>query len=58
LPLDAQRLRRTSPAEPRATAAPGDVEADSIRRLDLAQTMAGLDERDRELLALRYPWTK
>lgn len=41
-------------AEPRETAAPGDVEADSIRRLDLAHTMAGLDERDRELLALRY----
>ena len=41
-------------AEPRETAAPDDVEADSIRRLDLAQTMAGLDERDRELLALRY----
>ena len=41
-------------AEPRETAAPGDVEADSIRRLDLAQVMAGLDERDRELLALRY----
>jgi RNA polymerase sigma-70 factor (ECF subfamily) len=41
-------------AEPRETAAPDDVEADSIRRLDLARTMAGLDERDRELLALRY----
>ncbi len=50
---DAARARLEL-AEPRETAAPDDVEADSIRRLDLAQAMAGLDERDRELLALRY----
>ncbi len=50
---DAARARLEL-AGPRETAAPNDVEADSIRRLDLAQTMAGLDERDRELVALRY----
>jgi len=36
------------------TASTGDVEADAIRRLDLAAALARLDERDRELLALRY----
>ena len=36
------------------TASTGDLEADAIRRLDLAAALARLDERDRELLALRY----
>jgi RNA polymerase sigma factor (sigma-70 family) len=35
-------------------AAPGDLEADALRRIDLARALATLDERDRELLALRY----
>lgn len=41
-------------AEPPERAASGDLEADTLRRLDLAEAMAGLAERDRELLALRY----
>jgi RNA polymerase sigma factor (sigma-70 family) len=35
-------------------ASPGDLEADTIRRLDLAVAFARLAERDRELLALRF----
>ena len=35
-------------------AAPGDLAADSASRLDLYGAVAGLDERDRELVALRY----
>jgi len=35
-------------------AAPGDLEEDSALRLDTAAAMLRLDERDRELLALRY----
>ena len=38
-------------AEP---AAPGDLEDDSIGRLTLTAALATLDERDAELLALRY----
>jgi RNA polymerase sigma-70 factor, ECF subfamily len=36
------------------TTSTGDLEADAIRRLDLTAALARLDERDRELLALRY----
>jgi RNA polymerase sigma-70 factor, ECF subfamily len=35
-------------------AAPGDVEADTIRRLELRQAVAALDETGRELVALRF----
>jgi RNA polymerase sigma-70 factor, ECF subfamily len=35
-------------------AASGDLEEDSIRRLTLSAAVAELDERDRELIALRY----
>ncbi len=38
-------------AEP---AAPGDLEADSIGRLTLTAALTTLDERDAELIALRY----
>lgn len=41
-------------AEIEDTAAPGQLEEDTVRRLDLARTVAMLDERDRELIALRY----
>lgn len=41
-------------AEIEDTAAPGQLEEDAVRRLDLARTVATLDERDRELIALRY----
>jgi RNA polymerase sigma factor (sigma-70 family) len=34
--------------------APGNVADDSVRRLELRDAMATLDERDRELIALRY----
>lgn len=36
--------------EPAAT----DVEEETIRRLTVSRAMAGLDDRDRELIALRY----
>ena len=36
------------------TPAPGDMAADAVRRLDLAAAVSGLDERSRELVALRY----
>ena len=32
----------------------GDLEEDVVRRLTVARAVAGLDERDRELIALRY----
>jgi RNA polymerase sigma-70 factor, ECF subfamily len=35
-------------------AAPGELEADVVRRLALGAAVARLDERDRELVALRY----
>jgi RNA polymerase sigma factor (sigma-70 family) len=35
-------------------AAPGDVEADTLRRLELRQAVAALDEAGRELVALRF----
>jgi RNA polymerase sigma-70 factor (ECF subfamily) len=41
-------------AEPPDRAAAGDLEADALRRLELAEALSGLGERDRELLALRY----
>ncbi len=34
--------------------APGDVEADTLRRLELRQAVASLDEAGRELVALRF----
>jgi RNA polymerase sigma-70 factor (ECF subfamily) len=36
------------------TAAPGDLERDSIERLTLAAALERLSDRDRELLAMRY----
>jgi RNA polymerase sigma-70 factor, ECF subfamily len=41
-------------AEVPDTPAPGSLAEDSVRRLELARAMAKLDERDRELVALRY----
>ena len=34
--------------------APGDLEEETLRRLTLYAAVARLDERDRELIALRY----
>ena len=39
---------------PPETAAPGVLEEDALRRLELHDAVALLDERDRELIALRY----
>jgi len=36
------------------TAAPGELATDSAARIDLRRVVAGLPERDRELVALRY----
>jgi RNA polymerase sigma-70 factor, ECF subfamily len=35
-------------------AAPGDLEEDAVRRLEIGTALAKLDDRDRELIALRY----
>jgi RNA polymerase sigma-70 factor (ECF subfamily) len=40
--------------EPPEQPAPGDLELDAARRLDLAAAMVELDARDRDPLALRY----
>jgi len=42
------------PAEVPDAAAPGDLEEAASTRLDLVRALATLDERDRELVALRY----
>jgi RNA polymerase sigma factor (sigma-70 family) len=45
---------RTPPEPVPNTAAPGDLEAETVERLMLMSAVAGLDERDRELIALHY----
>ena len=40
--------------EPDELAAPGEFESDAGLRLDVARAMATLDDRNRELIALRY----
>jgi RNA polymerase sigma factor (sigma-70 family) len=52
--IEGERLRpQTLPATEDAPD-PLDVEAETVQRLTLEQAVAHLDERDRELLALRY----
>ena len=46
--------QRPTRAEPDDIAAESEFEQDSLRRLTLAAALAQLDQRDRELLALRY----
>jgi len=41
-------------ADPPESAAPGNIEEDTARRLRVAAAVGGLGERDRELIALRY----
>ena len=41
-------------ADPPEVAAPSDLATDAAARIDLRQAVAGLAERDRELVALRY----
>jgi RNA polymerase sigma factor (sigma-70 family) len=40
--------------EPEDAISPGDLAADAVVRLDVADAMATLDERNRELIALRF----
>jgi RNA polymerase sigma-70 factor (ECF subfamily) len=46
--------RPLADAEVGERAAPGELEADTVRRIALATAIAELDERDRELVALRF----
>ena len=48
----AQNVHAMADAPERA--AKGDLEADTVRRLTLADTLAQLEERDRDMIALRY----
>ena len=41
-------------AEPADLTAPGDLEEDAVRRMTLRAAMNSLDDRDREIIALRY----
>jgi RNA polymerase sigma-70 factor (ECF subfamily) len=43
-----------SSAEPEEAPAPGNLEEDAIRRLSVGKAVETLDERDRELIALRF----
>jgi RNA polymerase sigma-70 factor (ECF subfamily) len=50
---DARSQRRGEP-DPPDTAAPGDLEEETLTRLAVWEAVGRLGERDRELLALRY----
>jgi RNA polymerase sigma factor (sigma-70 family) len=45
---------RPVPEPPSESAAPDNLEEDSVRRIDLQAALAKLSQRDRELLALHY----
>lgn len=51
---DALSSRRPEGGHAAETAAPGDLEEETIRRITLSAAVDSLDERDRELIALRY----
>jgi RNA polymerase sigma factor (sigma-70 family) len=51
---DALTARHHSPVDAEESQAPGDVEDDTVRRLALAAALDKLDERARDLVALRY----
>jgi RNA polymerase sigma factor (sigma-70 family) len=51
---DALAARPTLYGEAPETAGGGDLEEDSLRHLTLSAALAGLDEREQELIALRY----
>jgi RNA polymerase sigma-70 factor (ECF subfamily) len=51
---DALSGRPQTAGEPEEVAAASDLELETVRRVDLRKAMSALDERDRELLALRY----
>ena len=46
--------RLPGPADEADFAAAGDLESEAIRRIDVRAAVAELDERDRDLVALRY----
>jgi RNA polymerase sigma factor (sigma-70 family) len=52
--IDGARLRPETLPQTHEAADPLDVEAATVQRLTLEQAVASLDERDRELIALRY----
>jgi RNA polymerase sigma factor (sigma-70 family) len=52
--IDGARLRPEALPQIHEAADPLDVEATTVQRLTLEQAVASLDERDRELIALRY----
>ena len=51
---EAIAARPTLYAEPHEEPDSGDLEEDAIRRLTLSSALASLDEREQELIALRY----
>jgi RNA polymerase sigma factor (sigma-70 family) len=51
---DVAAVRSQHVSEQPEQPAPGDQEADAVRRLTLQAAVRELDERDRELIALRY----
>ncbi|MBA3348413.1 MAG: sigma-70 family RNA polymerase sigma factor [Actinobacteria bacterium] len=51
---DLLSTRQPAGGEPDDLAAPGEVEAEAVRRLTVADAVARLDPRDRDLIALRY----
>ena len=48
------RSRAAEPVDELDAVAPGDLEADTVRRVALAEAVSRLDDRERELIALRY----
>ena len=51
---DAMTSPRAEPGGPPDVTSPEDLEADALQRLTLAAAVEGLDERSRDLVALRY----
>jgi RNA polymerase sigma factor (sigma-70 family) len=51
---DAMMKPRAEPGGPPDLASPEDLEADALRRLTVSVAVDGLDERSRDLVALRY----
>jgi RNA polymerase sigma factor (sigma-70 family) len=51
---EALARRSATLPDPPDVPAPGELEEDTVRRLALHDAVDGLDERDRELIALRY----
>jgi RNA polymerase sigma factor (sigma-70 family) len=51
---EAMMKPRTEPGGPADVTSPEDLEADALQRLTVAAAVDGLDERSRDLVALRY----